>query len=131
MSNIDGTTMSDLRIGDSEREAAAKRLADHAAAGRLDVDELEKRLELVNAATYAGELAVVERDLPSLARPRRQLPAFPAVPLLLIACITFAVAVAVAGTIAIGHPIFPFFLVAFFLWRRRSSGYSLSRASRM
>jgi hypothetical protein len=40
----------DLRIGDSDREAATKRLSDHAAAGRLDVDELERRLERVNAA---------------------------------------------------------------------------------
>src|SRR5689334_3231612 len=106
--------MNDLRIGDDDRETAARRLSAHAPAGRLDVDELEKRLERVNAAVYGSELAAVERDLPSLARTRRGPPAIPSIPLLLIACI----AVAVVTTIAIGHPIFPFFIVAFFLWRR-------------
>jgi hypothetical protein len=105
----------DLRIGDSDREAATKRLSDHAAAGRLDVDELERRLERVNAAVYASDLVAVERDLPSPTRQRRrQSSATPGAPLLLAA----TVAIASAGTIAIGHPIVPFFLIAFFVWRR-------------
>src|SRR5689334_22197793 len=106
--------MNDLRIGDSDREAAAKRLSEHAAAGRLDVDELERRLDRVNAAVYTSELAALERDLPSTRPNRRPRTPWPALPLLLAAC----VAIAVATTIAIGHPIFPFILVAFFLWRR-------------
>jgi hypothetical protein len=107
--------MNDLRIGDSDRDASAKRLSDHAAAGRLDVDELERRLDRVNAAVYASELALVERVLPSPTqrRPMRLRP-LPAVPLLVVACLIAAA----ATTVVVGHPIFPFFLVAFFLWRR-------------
>src|SRR3954454_7456095 len=108
--------MNDLRIGDSDRDAAAQRLSDHAAAGRLDVDELERRLDRVNAAVYASELAVVERDLPSPAQRRRPPTPWrlPTVPLLLVACLIAAV----GTTVVIGHLIFPFFLVAFILWRR-------------
>jgi Domain of unknown function (DUF1707) len=53
-----------LRIGDRERDEAAKRLGDHAAAGRLTVVELEDRLEHVHKAVYARDLRALEADLP-------------------------------------------------------------------
>ncbi len=102
-----------MRAGDRERADAAERLSAHAAAGRLDVEELERRLERVNAAVYLSDLRAVEADLPAtVGLPRR---ALPALPLLAIACI----ALGIAGSVAVGHPIAPLFLLgAFLLWRR-------------
>ena len=103
----------ELRVGDRERAAAAERLSAHHAAGRLSVDELEQRLERANAAVFAHELDELEADLPrrtpAVARPPR---AWPALPFALIA-------LGVAGSIAVGHPLVPLFAIAaFLLWRR-------------
>jgi hypothetical protein len=79
---------------DAEREHHADLLREHAAQGRLTVDELDERLDRVYAARTRGELAPVVADLPAppappTPRPRRrrrpELPAFVAVNLLLIA----------------------------------------------
>src|SRR5262245_45064276 len=100
----------DIRIGDRERAAAAERLSAHHAAGRLSVDELEQRLERANAAVFAHELDALELDLPRRMPVRRDFR-----PSLAFALI----AVGVAGSIAVGHPLVPLFLVAaFLLWRR-------------
>jgi hypothetical protein len=56
-----------LRIGDSEREAAAADLGDHYVAGRLTLDELHERLSDVFAARTAGQLWKVMADLPGAA----------------------------------------------------------------
>jgi hypothetical protein len=106
----------DLRVGDRERAAAAERLSAHHAAGRLSVDELERRLERAGAAVFAHDLHAVEADLPSPERravARRSVaPAWPLLPFALIA-------LGVAASIAVGHPIAPLFLVAILLlWRR-------------
>jgi hypothetical protein len=45
------------RIGRAEREAAYDGLRDAAAAGRITLDELESRIEQVNSARYATDLA--------------------------------------------------------------------------
>src|SRR3954470_9448117 len=102
----------DIRIGDRERAAATERLSAHHAAGRLNVDELEQRLERANSAVFAHELDTLEADLPrrtpGVPPPR----VWPALPFALIA-------LGVAGSIAVGHPLVPLFLVAaFLLWRR-------------
>jgi len=105
--------MSEVRIGDRERADAAERLSAHSAAGRLSVDELEQRLERANAAVFAHELASLEADLPARGAPPP--PVWPALPFALIA-------LGVAGSIAVGHPLVPLFLVAaFLLWRRASA----------
>jgi Flp pilus assembly protein TadB len=52
------------RASDAEREACARTLRDHAAAGRLEVDELEERLGRVYGARDRTELRTVLRDLP-------------------------------------------------------------------
>ncbi|HEX6150081.1 DUF1707 domain-containing protein [Nocardioides sp.] len=57
-----------LRIGDADRERAQAILADHYAAGRLDKDEYDQRLDQIWAARTRGELAPVFRDLPGAAR---------------------------------------------------------------
>ena len=58
-----------LRASDAEREHHAELLREHAAQGRLTVDELDERLDRVYAARTLGELAPVVADLP--APPRR------------------------------------------------------------
>jgi hypothetical protein len=101
-----------VRVGDRERADAADRLGAHAAAGRLSVEELERRLERAGAAVYASDLRAVEADLPSLAGSPR---ARPWLPFLALACIVLGA----AGSFAVGHPIAPLFLLgAFLLWRR-------------
>jgi Flp pilus assembly protein TadB len=56
-----------LRIGDAEREAAARELGEHFAMGRITVDEHTERLEQIWSARTAGDLAPAFQDLP---RPR-------------------------------------------------------------
>ena len=69
-----------MRLGDADREQLFDRLSRHAAEGRLDVAELERRVAAVAAADTREEAAAVLSDLPPLAadplpgtagRPRR------------------------------------------------------------
>jgi Domain of unknown function (DUF1707) len=55
-----------IRASDAEREQAAAELREHFADGRLDEDELAKRLEAVYAARTRKELLAVHEDLPQL-----------------------------------------------------------------
>ena len=55
-----------VRASDSERDAVAAQLRAHYAEGRIDLDELERRLEAVVAAPTTAEIAGVVRDLPTL-----------------------------------------------------------------
>ena len=65
-----------LRASDAEREHHAELLREHAALGRLTVDELDERLDRVYAARTLGELAPVVADLPApSARERARPPA--------------------------------------------------------
>jgi Domain of unknown function (DUF1707) len=59
---------SEMRVGDSEREAAAAELREHYASGRLTLDELNDRIDRAFAAKTRGDLDALMRDLPS-ARP--------------------------------------------------------------
>jgi hypothetical protein len=54
----------DLRIGDAERDAAATRLRESYAQGRLTLEEFNERLGAALAATTERELSQVTRDLP-------------------------------------------------------------------
>ena len=54
----------DLRIGDADRDAAAARLREGYAQGRLTLDEFNERLSAALAATTERELSQVTRDLP-------------------------------------------------------------------
>jgi hypothetical protein len=60
--------MTDLRIGDTEREGASNLLSEHYTLGRLSHDELLQRLDLATTARTASELRQVTRDLPALPR---------------------------------------------------------------
>ena len=53
-----------LRIGDAEREEAARDLGEHFALGRITADEHAERLEQIWAARTAADLAPAFRDLP-------------------------------------------------------------------
>jgi hypothetical protein len=53
-----------LRIGDAEREAAATRLREHYAQGRLTLEEFQQRLDAVFSAKTSVDLASINADLP-------------------------------------------------------------------
>ncbi len=55
-----------MRLADSDRDLLFERLSRHAAAGRLDVAELERRVEAVVAAQTREQAAAVLADLPPL-----------------------------------------------------------------
>jgi hypothetical protein len=53
-----------IRVSDAERDATVRTLGDHAAVGRLTLDELEDRAGRALAAKTRGELATLTSDLP-------------------------------------------------------------------
>jgi hypothetical protein len=59
----------EVRIGDTERQGAARQLQQHFADGRLTWEELDERLAVAYAARVNAELAGLFRDLPMLAPP--------------------------------------------------------------
>ncbi len=54
-----------LRVSDAERDATVRALGDHAAVGRLTLDELEDRSGRALTAKTRGELATLTSDLPA------------------------------------------------------------------
>jgi hypothetical protein len=77
---------SQMRISDADRQRVADVLRDAAGDGRLDLDELEERLELTFAAKTYGELVPITLDLqatgpvtPPAAAPVRRTSHLPAV----------------------------------------------------
>ena len=100
--------MESMRASDADRERAAAALTRHAQDGRLDAEELEQRLERAYAAKTVAELDELQRDLPveDRAPPRPWLP-----------LAVLLVAAGLAGTLLVGHPIGPLFLLAFLAWR--------------
>jgi Domain of unknown function (DUF1707) len=79
----------DLLASDTERERVAEALRTHAAAGRLDPQELEERLGLALAARTRADLVPVVADLPApearAPRPRRTVPSVaPVIPLAIL-----------------------------------------------
>src|SRR3954468_7821644 len=95
-----------IRVGDAERTAAADRLAAHAAAGRLTLEELEQRVERANAAVHAHELRALLRAVPEPVHGACT-PRVPAV----LAALALALAATVALSVAVGHPVPPLFLL--------------------
>jgi Flp pilus assembly protein TadB len=53
-----------LRIGDDDRETAARELGEHFALGRITAEEHSERLEQIWAASTQAELTPVFADLP-------------------------------------------------------------------
>jgi Domain of unknown function (DUF1707) len=54
----------EMRASDADRDRAAAALREHCAQGRIDVDELNDRLEGVYSARTLGDLDKVTEDLP-------------------------------------------------------------------
>jgi hypothetical protein len=79
MSDLDAHA--NLRASDAERNAVADALREHAAAGRLDPDELDDRLGSALQARTRADLASLTADLPAPTNPpRRERRALPPVP---------------------------------------------------
>lgn len=55
----------ELRASNTDRERVAEALREAAGQGRIDMDELDERLEAVYAAKTYGELLPITRDLPA------------------------------------------------------------------
>jgi DUF1707 SHOCT-like domain len=83
-----------VRVGDADRERVAALLRDHAAAGRLEPDELEERLGRAYAARYGSDLEAALAELPPERRTARAHPrphhAAPVLPLAIGALIALA-----------------------------------------
>src|SRR3954468_1762383 len=60
------TPPDELRIADSDREAAISQLSRHTGDGRLTLDEFEQRVDEVLQAKTRADLRVPFRGLPSL-----------------------------------------------------------------
>ena len=56
-------------LGDADRDRLVAVLREHYAAGRMDTEELSRRVGVVLAAAYADEAAVALADLPPVAMP--------------------------------------------------------------
>jgi hypothetical protein len=55
----------DIRVSNTERDAAVASLAEHLSTGRLDLDEYEERCGRATAARTRGELEALFTDLPA------------------------------------------------------------------
>jgi Domain of unknown function (DUF1707) len=62
----------DVRASDDERDRVAGEIREHYAAGRLDEDELNERIEAAYAARTHAELQALRADLPALPATRRE-----------------------------------------------------------
>jgi uncharacterized protein DUF1707 len=116
-----------VRVGDREREDAVASLSRHATAGRLSADELEERVEVAYRARTAGELDVLFADLPAdagaVGRPRSRVGASVVTPAIVL------LTIATAASFALGHPLPPLWLIAWFLWRRAARRRGIGRSA--
>jgi hypothetical protein len=61
-----------VRLSDADRDGLIQQLAEHSAAGRLSVEELERRVEAVCGAVTHEEAAAILADLPPLPGPSQR-----------------------------------------------------------
>ena len=103
-----------LRASDADRERASDTLREQAGEGRLDPDELERRLERAYAAVTLGDLDEIVSDLPRRepARERHGRRGWAFQPIVVM------LAVVAAVSIAVGHPVLWVLIPLFFLWRK-------------
>jgi hypothetical protein len=101
-----------LRAGDADRESVAEFLRDQHLAGRLDIDELQERLEHSYAARTYAQLDAVVADLPvrqPRPRSRKHMPSVALLPM--IAVLFLALAVSHGHLVWIVGPLVFWFLV--------------------
>jgi hypothetical protein len=121
-----------VRAGDADREAVGEALRRHHADGRLDVDELQERINRCYSAQTQGELQLLLADLPAppprhdafgWRGPRHWWPV----------AVAFFVLLAVTSGGRSGHwhhPIWPVLLLAFLAFRLMRGRYSPTARSR-
>jgi hypothetical protein len=118
-----------IRAGDADRERAAEKLGGHYGDGRLDLEELDARVDAAFAATYLDELDGLLADLPSRTvaatgdqAPRRtgwHWPGLGTPPVPVLALAAVAVVFSVLAVVR-GAPPFPlFWFAAFLFWTSR------------
>jgi hypothetical protein len=129
--------MSEIRVGDAEREQAASALGDHYAAGRLDPTEYAERLDAAWSARTRADLTVLFTDLPPAAP--QPAPGFGATAGrgrsgrsgrdgLRLPFPVLALAVLVVGGLVITHlPFLVLFLVALVLFKVARAGHRRDR----
>jgi DUF1707 SHOCT-like domain len=61
---LSGRPARGVRASDEDREQLIAELNEHSVAGRLDTDELERRIQAAYAARTTGELDALRHDLP-------------------------------------------------------------------
>ena len=119
-----------LRVGDAERQQAVAALGEHFAAGRLDQDEYDTRVQAAYAGRTRVDLQGLFGDLPEpvpfrpaaaaprgwdsgrAARDRRRWPAFALFPILLV--------LAIVASALLRAPVFLFVLLLWFGLGRRA-----------
>ena len=113
-----------LRVSDAERQATADQLKAHFAAGRLDMDEYDERLQQALAAKTRRDLDDLLRDLPPTNVASTQAPR--GRPSFMPVFVAIAVIATLALTLSVAHGFFfPWWIIpiAFFVvsrhWRRR------------
>ncbi len=67
---LEPTDPARLRVSDDDRHAVAEVLRKAAGEGRIDLDELDERLEAAYSAKTYGDLVPITADLPAAATPR-------------------------------------------------------------
>jgi hypothetical protein len=112
-----------VRIGDAERDQAVSLLGDHFAAGRLDREELDERIDQAIQAKFTTDLRPLFADLPGAeppaGRPSRQFRAAPpAYALLLLLAPMLLIGILITA-IVVGAPWVPWV----FLWLFMCSGF--------
>jgi Domain of unknown function (DUF1707) len=122
----------DVLASDPERERVAEALRDHAAAGRLDTDELDERLGIAYGARLRADLLPLLADLPAPAAPRsrsrRRRPIPDLVPVLAVATLLIAIwALTGAGYF---WPIWPIGAVALSTAKHRRGCWRVRRLER-
>ena len=115
-----------LRVGDDERQQAVAALGEHFAAGRLDREEFDSRVQAAYAGRTRVDLRALFGDLPEPApfRPERapdRTAGRPARPPVFTLVLILAVFVTVSAVLR--FPVFPLlFLLLFLAWRTGAIG---------
>jgi hypothetical protein len=113
-----------LRAADADRETTGERLRQHHAEGRLDIEELQERIDRCYEAKTIGDLEQLVTDLPPepTAEGRlhlRRLRMIPLVPIVIAILVISAVTTNHHGHFGFWLLIPLFFLLRFWLWRHR------------
>ena len=112
-----------VRIGDAERDQAVSLLGDHFAAGRLNREELDERIDQAMQAKFSTDLRPLFADLPGVEppadRPARQFRAAPPAYALLFLLAPMLLIGILVTAIAVGAP----WVLWVFFWLFMCSGF--------